>query len=75
MSKSYLEFELVEKKPKTDVYSVNSISSGFKLGTIKWFGSWRQYCFFPNGETVFNQGCMKDIQDFMGNLMEIRKKK
>ncbi len=74
MSKSYLEFELIENKPKTEVYSINSISSGFRLGTIKWFGSWRQYCFFPNEGTVFNQGCMQDIQDFMQKLMSDRKK-
>lgn len=74
MSKPYLEFELIEKKPKTNVYSINSIASGFKLGIVKWFSSWRQYCFFPNEGTVFDQRCMKDIRDFMQKLMSDRKK-
>lgn len=72
-SKSYIEFELIEQKPKTMVFSVNNKKSEINLGTIKWFSSWRQYCFFPIEETIFSQGCMKEIQDYIQKLMEGRK--
>jgi len=50
-------------------------SSGILLGSIKWFGKWRQYCFFPENDTVFNTGCMSDITDFINQLKEECKKK
>ena len=56
--------------PRTDVYTVISRQSGFKLGEIKWYGAWRQYAFFPCGETIWNKTCLADIQKF---LEEIRK--
>ena len=74
MSESYIEFKLIEEKPKTNVYAVTNNKSGYILGIIKWFGSWRQYCFFPTEETVYSNGCMKDIIDFINKLMENRKK-
>ena len=30
------------------------------LGVIKWFGAWRQYCFFPEENTLYNNECLKD---------------
>lgn len=35
---------------------------GPRLGAIQWFGRWRQYAFFPEAETVFNRGCLQDIE-------------
>lgn len=42
------------------------------LGVLKWYVSWRQYCFFPQPETVFNKGCLEDINHFITQLMEAR---
>lgn len=61
MSK-YLEFSLIERKPKTKVIGVWSKKSANRLGVIKWFPGWRQYAFFPENETVFNVECLNDIQ-------------
>lgn len=72
----YIEMEkitLKDKKRKTDIYSVKSNSSAWELGQIKWFHSWRQYCFFPEFDTVFSRGCLDDIADFINQLMEERK--
>lgn len=81
----FIEFQLMEKEPKTSVYSVvkkvlevntkdkGRQSCGYCLGTIKWHGPWRQYCFFPNGETIFSGDCMRYIIDFIKELMEKRK--
>ncbi len=38
---------------------------GSSLGEVKWYGSWRQYCFFPESDTVWNATCLKDIQAFL----------
>lgn len=73
MSKTYIEFTLLQRKPKTEVYTVNNKSSGVLLGIIKWFAPWRQYCFFPSETTVYSQGCLKDIENFIQKLMHKRK--
>lgn len=68
MNKSYLEFKLLENKPKTLVYAVNSKSTGFRLGIIMWYGAWRQYCFFPEESTVFSKGCLEEINNFINYI-------
>jgi hypothetical protein len=70
----YLEFFRAGFTGKTEVYDVLSKSSGFILGHIKWYPAWRQYCFFPSPNCVFNVGCMKDINDLIGELMAERKR-
>ena len=41
---------------------------------MRWYGAWRQYCFFPYPETVFSAGCLKDVQEFIEALMAERRK-
>jgi hypothetical protein len=57
---------------KTQVVSITSRSSGRLLGEIRWYGRWRQYCFFPESKMIFNRGCMQDIIDYIDTLKEIR---
>jgi hypothetical protein len=64
-----MEFELVEEKPRTKVFAVMNKKNEFRLGIIKWYGAWRQYCFFPSEQTVFSVGCMTDINNFIAELM------
>jgi len=73
MKKKYIRFELLKELPKTKHYTVLNIKSDDILGWIKWYGPWRQYCFFPLHNTIFNNGCMLDIIDFIKKLMEERK--
>lgn len=49
--------------------------TGSCLGEIRWYNHWRQYCFYPMGETVFNSDCLKDINYFVDQLMEERNNK
>ena len=72
MSK-YIRFETYAQKPKTKLYGVVNIKSGFRIGIIKWYGAWRQYCFYPDEETIFNTDCMEYIIEFIKKLMEERK--
>ena len=82
MSK-YLIFTVIEQKPKTKVIEVASRPKNFRdgsvragrdfsirLGIIKWFGRWRQYAFFPEKDTVFNVGCLSDIQAYIKELRQ-----
>ena len=67
MSK-YLKFVLIERKPKTNVISVESKLHGNGLGVIKWYGAWRQYAFFPENGTLFNTECLNDIISYIKEL-------
>lgn len=71
----YINFELLEKREKTSIYICLSNKSRDSLGLIKWYGPWRQYCFFPSPNTIFNRGCNTDINDFITQLMDERKSK
>lgn len=68
----FIEFNLVEQKPKTSVYAVRNIKSQSVIGWIKWHPSWRQYCFFPEPDCVFSVGCLNDIVSFIQNENEKR---
>lgn len=61
----YINFQIKEHKPKTLVWSCRNNSSGAELGEIKWYASWRQYCYFPTVQAVYSTGCLKDIADFI----------
>ena len=69
----YIEFKLIEKKRKTEVYSIQKKGVLFSLGIIKWFGAWRKYCFFPEEELVFDVDCLQEIIIFIKKLMDERK--
>ena len=69
----FIYFIKVEDKPKTSVWHCLSQSTNDLLGEVKWYGSWRQYCFFPEPTTVFNVGCLEDINDFIGQLKKEKK--
>jgi len=72
----YIQFDLVEQDEtkKTQAYTVRNISLQIILGYIKRYGAWRQYCFFPMIGTIYGEGCLKDVADFVKQLMEDRKK-
>jgi hypothetical protein len=59
----YLDFhvELRRDSRKTDRALVLAKSNGEVLGTIHWFGRWRQYVFHPTAGTVFNPRCLDAI--------------
>ena len=44
------------------------------LGDIRWYGSWRQYAFFPEADTIWNPQCMDDVQECIKRLMEERRR-
>ena len=73
MSK-YLNFQqVINFKGKTKRYEIISKSNGDVLGRIYWYAQWRQYTFSPAYPTVWNKECLKDIQNFLQQLMDERK--
>lgn len=70
--KEYIEFEELTPKPKTKVYAVRNIKYGTTLGVIKWYPSWRKYCFFSEGNFIYDVICLTDIREFIQNLMDER---
>jgi len=64
----YIYFIKVEDKPKTSVWHCRNQKSHGLLGIVQWFGPWRQYCCFPEPETVFSVGCNRDINHFIDQL-------
>lgn len=63
----------IGRKTRTSIWECRTLQDGV-LGEVKWYGPWRQYCFFPDGYTVFSAGCMDDINDFMRNLRAAERK-
>lgn len=78
MNKKYIKFrDISELKQKTKKFLVVNISSDYPypIGEIKWYSQWRQYCFFPDEETIYSVGCLKEINDFINRLMEEKKRR
>ena len=63
-----------DKKRKTSKWDITHNKGAFILGEIKWHSPWRQYCFFPDDETLYSKGCLNDISNFIQQLMAERKK-
>ena len=58
---------------KTDRYQLLTRHND-RIGVVSWYSSWRQYCFFPEYDTVWSAGCLRDVQAFLDGLAEERKK-
>ena len=69
----YLRFIDVEVRQKTKIIAVVNIHHDEQIGVIKWFGKWRQYCFHPNENTIWNKDCLNDVNSVITKLMEERK--
>lgn len=67
MDGKYIRFKVIKKNEKTKVYGIFSLTDDL-IGTIKWYGRWRQYSFFPDKDTVWNEGCIKDLQNFIRQI-------
>ena len=79
MTGDYKFFRVEECPPAakrvTSTYRIVSKGNGAALGSIKWYGSWRQFCFFPEPNTVWSAGCLADLQDFFKRLAADRARK
>lgn len=62
--KEYLEF-IEQENPgkKTRIALVVRIDTHECLGQIRWYTHWRQYCFLPNDNTLWSEGCLQQIRE------------
>ncbi len=63
--KKYIKFSVIEEKPKTTVYRIQSIKDGDFLGKIFWYGRWRQYIFEPENRTAWTDTCLEEVLQFL----------
>jgi hypothetical protein len=61
------------KNRLTRLFVVLNTESQTPIGNIAWYGAFRQYSFFPKENTVFEKTCLKDISEFLQQLMDERK--
>jgi hypothetical protein len=61
----YLKFTETPAPGKTRRWLITSRRGGDRLATIAWHGPWRQFSFQPVPGTIFNTGCLRDIEKFM----------
>jgi hypothetical protein len=59
-----------EAHRKTQDWNVLNNKSGTPIGRIRWYGPWRQYCFFPLGDSVWSAGCLEDVQTAIRAITE-----
>jgi hypothetical protein len=65
----YLVFiEKENRTGKTAIFECRNKKSQTVLGLIKWYGAWRQYCYFPVVQAVYSDGCLDDISNFINQL-------
>ncbi len=63
-----IEEQLPVPKRRMPFWVVRNKRSGEPLGTIDWYGGWRQYTFRPLSETrhlIFSSECLRDIAGFL----------
>ena len=72
----FIYFDIQEESGSVryKVWVCRNRKNGLNLGRVAWYSAWKQYCFFPTTGCVFNRGCMDDINDFIRQAEELRKK-
>jgi hypothetical protein len=65
----FIHFSLIgfdeEMRP---CYGCLARADQFRLGEVRWFQRWKQYCFFCAPETLHSHQCLLDIADFLQQL-------
>ena len=66
---SYISFrrehaQELGKATKVWTVSEGGTCRGPALGQVRWFARWRKYAFFPEGDKVFEETCLREIAYF-----------
>ena len=64
----YIKILEVPHTGKTKGFEIRNKSGEYPIGEIEWYSNWRQYCFFPWDDMVFNSTCLELITDFMKDI-------
>lgn len=52
------------------VYRIFNNKSRAQLGILSWYKPWKAYVFSSQPECVFNHSCLRDVLDFMENVIK-----
>ena len=69
----WIRFDQRVSGGKTKVFTCFNKENYNELGTVKWYGAFRKYAFFPENNIVFETQCLRDIASFLDKLMLERK--
>lgn len=73
MAEEYLRFVQTGDTGKTKTWDIVSIHHGNVLGRVRWYGGWRQYVFYPEPQTLWNDGCLETVRRFLREQMAARR--
>jgi hypothetical protein len=73
----YLRFYFIcnSKSGKTNIYWITTVRDGTNIGTIYYYGKWRQYIFAPSTETIWNKTCLSEIITFLNSVNQKEEEK
>ncbi len=54
----------LEQTGKTKRWVVNNVQVG-PIGHVKWSTGFRRYAFYPEPDTHYEEGCLRDIAEFL----------
>ncbi len=63
----YFERDDEDSTGKTSVWDCWNRSEE-RLGMVRWYAPWRQYCFYTNGDIILAKSCLLDIAEFCHDL-------
>ena len=74
LEKTYEFIQVQKLRPmqgrKTATRLIVNKRSGDLIGELRWYGPWRQWCFFPCPDTVWSAGCVRDVLDAISRAKE-----
>jgi hypothetical protein len=71
----YFDFFGRSESGKTMIWEVITNDGNTRLGIVSWFGRWRKYAFYPNGGTVFEEKCLREIAEVCETITKLHRKK
>ena len=69
---SFISNEMFQGKPR---YTCINNKTTSPLADVFWYKSWKKFCITFREETVFDEGCLRDIADFLDELKKADKNK
>jgi hypothetical protein len=55
---------------RTGIFTVETLDGHDRLGTIRWWGTWRKYSFFPDAGTLYEPKCLRDLANCVEQLTQ-----
>ena len=68
----FIVVKTIQENRKTPIYFLVNNNEDC-IGTIKWHGAWRKFCFFPEPDTLWDNKCLNDVQKVINNVTAIYK--